>query len=76
MKIDELLAHIKEEIAKATIEKNKDAVNMYLVVKYAEQLKGIDPIVFATAVGRKPSYATEFRKGLKLAKIIKERGLS
>ena len=72
MKIDELLAHIKKEVEQATLDKNKDAVNMYLVIKYAEQLKGIDPIMFAAAVGRKESYATEFRKGLKLAKIIED----
>jgi len=70
-----LLQHIKTEVAQAALSKNKDAVNMYLVVKYAEQLKGIDPIEFVTAIGRNDSYATEFRKGLKLAQIISERGL-
>jgi len=48
---------------------------MYLVVKYADELKNIDPIEFTRKVGRKESYATEFRKGLNLAKIINERGL-
>lgn len=48
---------------------------MYLVVKYAELLKDIDPIEFASAIGRKESYATEFRKGLNLARVIAERGL-
>jgi hypothetical protein len=71
----ELLAHIKSEVATAALSKNKDAVNMYLVVKYAEQLQSIDPIEFATAIGRNESYATEFRKGLKLAQVIAERGL-
>lgn len=71
----ELLKYIKEEVAKAALNKNKDAVNMYLVVKYADQLKDIDPIEFAEAVGRNESYATEFRKGLKLAAVIAERGL-
>jgi hypothetical protein len=71
----ELLAHIKSEVEKAAASKNKDAVNMYLVVKYAEDLQGIDPVEFSSAIGRNDSYATEFRKGLKLAKIISERGL-
>ena len=75
MNISELLAHIKSEVAHAALSKNKDAVNMYLVVKYANQLKDIDPIEFSSTIGRKVSYATEFRKGLKLAKIITERGL-
>lgn len=48
---------------------------MYLVIKYSEQLNDLDPIDFAEAIGRKESYATEFRKGLNLAKVIKERGL-
>jgi hypothetical protein len=71
----ELLAYIKREIEYAALSKEKDAVNMYLVVKYAEQLKDIDPIEFASAIGRKESYATEFRKGLNLARVITERGL-
>lgn len=75
MNTNELLAYIKKETSKAALVKNKDAVNMYLVVKYAEQLKNIDPIDFANAIGRKDSYATEFRKGIKLATVIKERGL-
>ena len=75
MNTKELLAYIKDEVAKAIPEKNKDSVNMYLVVKHAEELKDIDPRDFVTAIGRKDSYVTEFRKGIKLAKIIKEKGL-
>ena len=75
MNQSELINYIKDEVAKAALDKNKDAVNMYLVVKYAEQLRQIDPIEFALAIGRNESYATEFRKGLKLAQIITERGL-
>ena len=75
MKQTELLIYIKNELEKAVLDRNKDAVNMYLVVKYADQLKDIEPIEFAEAIGRKESYATEFRKGLKLAQVINERGL-
>ncbi|ATD07214.1 hypothetical protein SIO17_09220 [Pseudoalteromonas piscicida] len=75
MNTSELIEHIKNEVAQAALDKNKDAVNMYLVVKYAEQLREIDPIDFALSIGRNESYATEFRKGLKLATIINERGL-
>ena len=75
MNTNELLIYIKDEVAKAAIEYNKDAVNMFLVVKYAEQLKNIDPIDFVSAIGRKDSYATEFRKGIKLAEVIADRGL-
>ena len=48
---------------------------MYLVVKHADQLKDINPIEFASAIDRNDSYATEFRKGLKLAQVIADRGL-
>jgi hypothetical protein len=48
---------------------------MFLVIKFAEQLKGIAPFDFAHAIGRNESYATEFRKGIKVAHVIKERGL-
>lgn len=75
MNRSELIEHIKNEVAQAALDKNKDAVNMYLVVKYADQLREIDPIDFALSIGRNESYATEFRKGLKLATIINERGL-
>ena len=75
MKTYELLQYIKNEVTKAEIARNKDAVNMYLVIKYYDQLKDIDPIEFADAIGRKESYATEFRKGLNLAKVINDRGL-
>jgi hypothetical protein len=75
MNKNELIEHIKNEVAKAALDKNKDAVNMYLVVKYAGQLKEIDPVDFSLSIGRNESYATEFRKGLKLATIINERGL-
>jgi len=75
MNTSELIEYIRSEVAHAALSKNKDAVNMYLVVKYADRLKNIDPIEFAGAIGRNDSYATEFRKGLKLAKIIAERGL-
>jgi len=75
MNTNELLAYIREEVAKAALEKNKDAVNMFLVVKYAEQLKDLDPTHVVNAIGRNDSYATEFRKGIKLAEIIEERGL-
>jgi len=74
MNQSELLSYIKREVEEAAISKKKDAVNMFLVVKYADQLKDIDPIEFASAIGRKESYATEFRKGLNLAKVIAERG--
>lgn len=76
MNKNELLSHIKDEVAKAALEKNKDGVNMYLVIKYAEQLKRMDPVEFSLAIGRNESYKTKFAKGLKLAKIIKERGLN
>lgn len=75
MNRSELIEHIKNEVAQAALDKNKDAVNMYLVVKYADQLREADPIDFALSIGRNESYATEFRKGLKLATIINERGL-
>lgn len=75
MNKSELLAFIKSEVASAALAKKTDAVNMYLVVKYAKELQDIDPVEFALAIGRKESYATEFRKGLNLAKVITERGL-
>jgi hypothetical protein len=75
MKQNELIQYIKNEVKMASFEKKADAVNMYLVIKYANQLKDIDPTEFSLGIGRKESYKTEFRKGLKLAEVIKDRGL-
>ena len=75
MTTSELLIYIRDEVAKAELDNKKDAVNMYLVVKYADQLRSIAPIEFVTTIGRKESYVTEFRKGLKLAEIIADKGL-
>ena len=72
----ELLRYIKKEVDEAALEKRKDAVNMYLVIKHADELSDIDPVEFARKIGRTDAYATEFRKGINVAKIIAERGLN
>lgn len=75
MKQSELINHIRQEVEKAALEKKKDAVNMYLVIKHAEELRHIDPVEFSLSIGRNESYSSEFRKGLRLASVIEERGL-
>ena len=75
MSTKELLAKIKAEVESAAKDRRKDAVNMYLVIKYADQLKDVEPVEFARAIGRTDAYATEFRKGINVAQVIAERGL-
>ena len=70
----ELLAHIKSEVEKATLEGKKDAVNMYLVIKHYDQLKDMNAVEFAKAIGRTENYKSEFTKGLRLAEKLREEG--
>jgi hypothetical protein len=70
----EILNLIREELIEAKKNREMDAVNMYLVIKFADELQDMNGKEFSRAVGRKDSYETEFMKGLKLAKIIKQRG--
>lgn len=75
MKQSELINHIRQEVDKAALEKKKDAVNMYLVIKHAKESRHIDPVEFPLSIGRNESYSTKFKKGLRLASVIEERGL-
>lgn len=72
---NELLAYIRDELKKAALTRQTDAVNTYLVIKHAEQLSTMDVVDVVSAIGRRDSYATEFRKAIKVAKVIKQRGL-
>jgi hypothetical protein len=46
----------------------------YQVLLNAETLRGFDAITFCKDVGAPEAYATEFRKMIGLAKLMKEQG--
>ena len=69
----QIIEDIKSELEKA--DGCKDATNMLLVIKNARHIKHIDPLDFVRAIGRKDSYVIEFKKGLKIAKVMEDRNL-
>ena len=46
------------------------------VLVNADQLRGVDAEEFCERVGIEPSWAIEFKKMLKLAQLLKDRGVS
>ena len=59
---------------KAAVEGNKTAMFHFLVLKYAEQLSEVDPLYFCNQIGAPASFATEFRKMIAVAKLMKQQG--
>jgi hypothetical protein len=47
----------------------------YQVLINAEKLKDLDPVAFCKNLGVPETYATEFRKMLSLARLMKEQGV-
>jgi hypothetical protein len=45
------------------------------VLKNADDLKGIDPKAFCKEISVSETYATEFRKMIALARLMKEQGV-
>ena len=65
-----MLNEINEKIREASSTKDKSAMFHYQVLSNAKKLSGIEAVEFCVAVGVPKSYAIEFKKMLKLARII------
>lgn len=52
----------------------KSVMFHYLVLVNAEDLKGHDAVAFCKEIGVPITYATEFRKMISLARLMKEKG--
>ncbi|NVN92478.1 MAG: hypothetical protein HXX11_18030 [Desulfuromonadales bacterium] len=69
-----MIEEITRKIRVAADTGQKIAMFHYLVLVNAEKLKGFDAITFCKDVGVPETYATEFRKMIGLAKLMKEQG--
>jgi hypothetical protein len=67
---DEIAAHIRA----AALEDAKIAMFHFQVLKNAQALSNDDPQEFCRKVGVPISYATEFRKMLSLAQLMRRQG--
>jgi hypothetical protein len=68
--IDEITRKVRE----AALGGQKIAMFHYQVLVNAEELKNLDAITFCKDVGVPETYATEFRKMISLARLMKEQG--
>lgn len=69
-----MLNAIAKQIHSASYNKRKAVMFHYQVLVNAEKLSKTDPKEFCRAVGMNESYATEFRKMIELAQLLKELG--
>ena len=70
-----MIEDIATKIRDAAHINQKIAMFHYQVLINADKLGGLDPIDFCKDIGVTNSYATEFRKMLSLAKLMKEEGV-
>lgn len=66
-----LIKDIASKIQEAELKKEKSVMFHYQVLKNADELSDYDALEFCRAVGMNDSYTTEFRKMIKLAKLMK-----
>jgi hypothetical protein len=69
--IDEIAIKVRD----AALSGQKIAMFHYQVLANAEKLKDIDPVAFCNNIGVPETYATEFRKMLSLARLMREQGV-
>ncbi len=71
-----MISEITRKVRMAADTGQKIAMFHYQVLVNAEKLKVLDPVAFCKDVGVPETYATEFRKMISLAKLMKEEGTS
>lgn len=67
----DIIENIKQQILKAEKRKEKTTMFHYQVLVNAEQIKDYEPEEFCKLVNMPISFATEFRKMISLAKMMK-----
>jgi uncharacterized protein (DUF924 family) len=65
---------IAEAVHEAEQSKQKIAMFHYQVLIHAEELRGVDAVEFCKEIKVPTTYATEFRKMISLAELMKEQG--
>jgi len=69
-----MISDIARSVREAALGGQKIAMFHYLVLLNADKLKGLDAVAFCKDIGVPETYATEFRKMISLAKLMKEQG--
>jgi hypothetical protein len=69
-----MISEIARRVREAANGGQKIANVHYLVLVNAEQLKGLDAVAFCKDIGVPETYATEFRKMISLARLMREQG--
>ena len=70
-----MLQKIAVKVQEAAHDKKKIAMLHYQVLIHAEELNGVNPEDFCKEIGVSNKYATEFRKMLGLARLMRELGV-
>ena len=70
-----MIEQIKAAIHHAAGNHQKIAMLHFQVLKNADELAGMDPIGFCKEVSISEKYATEFRKMIALARLMKQQGI-
>lgn len=66
---------IKAAVHAAAGSKQKTAMFHLQILTHADELEGVNPLAFCKELGVPAPYATEFRKMLSLARLMKEQGI-
>ena len=69
-----MINEIARRVREAASGRQKIAMFHYLVLVNADKLKGLDAVAFCKDLGVPETYATEFRKMISLARLMKEQG--
>jgi len=70
-----MMDDIKTAVHAAASSKRKIAMFHLQILRHADELEGVDPINFCKELAVPATYATEFRKMLTLARLMKEQGI-
>jgi hypothetical protein len=67
-----MIDDIKAAVHAAAESKRKIAMFHLQILMHADELEGLDPVAFCKELAVSATYATEFRKMLSLARLMKE----
>ena len=70
-----MIDDIKAAVHAAAGSKRKSAMFHFQILMHADELEGVDPVAFCKELAVPVTYATEFRKMLSLARLMKEQGI-
>lgn len=70
-----MIEEIASRVRSAASEHQKIAMFHFMILKYAFELKDVDPVAFCRKIDVPESFATEFRKMLALRRLMREQNV-